>query len=247
MILHNTGGTDPRIAEALNIKLLDISNPGDEPNDGIMFTLDEFFHDQKADAAFKTPSGEIIKASRSFVYVDHMTVPESDASEVIAAAALFHKRKVAIKLKEIELLKDRESHSAFDGEHGAAPAEVAAQVEVRFNPYVKNAFGRDVLVHQATVEHRSSGLFTQEQGTKLYPALTLFEGPVFDLMDSLSLRVKILEADWYPRFDVREWYFDIHQELAAFNGQVPLTDGAEVSFESQYAKCRLEVRVYDQY
>jgi hypothetical protein len=247
IIMHHTGATDPRIAQAINIKLLDLDNPGDEPNDGIMYTLDEFFHDRKGGGAFKLPSGEVIASGHNYVYVDHMTVPESEPSVVAATATIFHKRKVRLTLNDVQLIKDRESHALFDGENGTAPAEITYDVEVRYNPYIKNTYGRDVLVHEASVEHRSAELYTQEEGTTLNPHMVIFEGPVFDQMTELRLDIKLLEADWYPRFNVKEWAFDIHQELASYHGQVPLVDKSVISFESEYLKAKIEMRVFEQY
>ena len=224
MIIHHTGATDPRIAQALNIQLLDLKNPGDEPNDGIMYTLDEFFHDQKPDAAFTAPDGTLLKSSHNYVYVDHMTVPSSEASVLIGMATLFHARKVRIEIKELEVYKDHESHAPFDGEHGTPPADIAAEVEVRFNPYVQQTWGKDILVHQATVAQRSPELFNQDQGAVTHPAYTIFEGPILDGMTELSLNLSLREVDWYPRFNVKEWSFNASDEMAAFNGQVPLTD-----------------------
>ncbi|MBM4398075.1 MAG: hypothetical protein FJ087_20605, partial [Deltaproteobacteria bacterium] len=118
-LIHHVGGTDPRIEEALNIALLDLDNPGDLPNDGIMYTEDEYFHAQAANASFLLPSGEASLATHSLVYEYHMQVPETDAAAVLATAALFHGRKVFVTLEELELKDDREADDLFDlSEHG---------------------------------------------------------------------------------------------------------------------------------
>jgi hypothetical protein len=247
-IIHHQAGTDPRIAQALNIQLLDLKNPGDEPNDGIMYTFDEFFRDQKPEAALIAPGGENLKAAHAYVYVDHMAVPETEATVLMGMAALFHRRKVSITLGEVELRKDREHYEAFDGEQGEPPAEIALESEVRFNPYVKDTFGRDVLVHQATVDHRSAEMYVQAVQTIANPGLVVFEGPVLDAMDSLHVDLTLVEADKYKRFGVEELrLIGAYDELAAYHGQVPLTDGAEVAFETEFARAVLGVKVTPQY
>jgi hypothetical protein len=246
MIIHHLGGTDPFIEEALNIPLLDLNNPGDLPNDGIMYTEDEYFHGQDAAVAFHTPAGDVLPSTHSFVREYHMQVPDTDAMGVLSVAGLFHHRKVRITLDEVEMKDDREADGLFDfSEHGTPPAEVVAEVEVRY-PWASQVLGRDVLVHEAKMDHRSVDMFVQEQGTFAHPGTVLFEGPVFDEMDSLKLKVDVLEADWYPRFDVQEWIADKDQELASFNGTVAFSD-EWVVFETGYARVRLKVQVFTLY
>lgn len=246
MIIHHVGGTDPFIAEALNIPLLDLNNPEDLPNDGIMYTEDQYFHKQSAAVAFHTKANAVLPASHTFVHAYHMAVPETDAYGVLSVAALFHHRKLRITLDEVELKNDREADSPLDlSEHGSPPAEIVVEVEVRY-PFVKQVLQRDVVVHEAKLAHRSADMFVQEQGTFAHPGLIVFEGPIFDEMDKVNLKVSLLEADWYPRFGVKEWVFDKDQELASFAGNVPLTD-PYVVFESKYARVRLKVEVFELY
>jgi len=244
--IHHTCATDPKIKEALNIALLDLNNPGDEPNDGIMYTFDEFFHEQHPDASAKLPDGKPMAATRSYAYFDHMTVPESEPAALLATAALFHKRKVVVTLKEVELKKDHESHGLFDGQNGKPPAEISFETEVRYNPYVMDAFGKNVLVHEDKTVYRSPPMYTQYQGQTMEPAIPVFAGPVFDEMDSLDLVFNLLEMDYYPRFGLGEWVWDKHQALIEVKGAVPLVNDV-LEYENDFARIRLEIRVVDMY
>jgi len=246
MLIHHACATDPKIAEAFGIQLLDLDNPGAEPNDGIMYTFDEFFHSQYGAAAFITPNGDIIESTHTYGYFDHMTLPETEGAGLLATAGLFHSRKVVVKLAQIELLDDREADNLFDSEHGTAPADVSWSVKVRYNPYVLETYGKNVLVHEDKPDHRSAPLFQQSQGQILVPGLVLFSGPVLDGMEALHLDFDLLEMDWYPRFGVGEWVFDPDQSLATYVGGIPLQDGV-IDVVSEYAKLKLEVRVYQMY
>ena len=71
-----------------------------------------------------TQAGRQVQPSTDAVYIDHMNLPKTDAAALLAAAKLFHRRRVVVTLQTIELFDDREHHQPFDGEHGAPPAEV---------------------------------------------------------------------------------------------------------------------------
>ena len=248
--IHHIGATDPAIKQALNIKLMDIINPDDEPNDGIMLTRDEHFHNQIASNQFVTKSGDKILPTFSLVHADHMNCPGTEAAGLTATAALFHKRKVIVRLTNIELLKDRESHALIpgtDGENGTPPAEIIVESEVRFNPYVLTTFGKDVLVHDDKLTYRTPVMWSQEQGKTFQPNLSVFEGPVLDQMTDMRMDLVALEVDWYPHYKVAEWAFNTDSTLVEFHGQVPLTDGATFTANNGYAKCTFTVRVYDLY
>ncbi len=245
MLIHHGCATDPRIEEALGIQLLDIDNPTHEPNDGIMYTFDEFFHDQPEALAFKTPSGQTVRPTHTTFYIDHMNYPDTEGAGLLATAGLFHDRKVRITLDEVHLFSDRENHSLGDGENGVAPAEISFESSVRFNPYIQETFGKNVVVHESKVEHRAPDLYIHPDGVEVQaPGLVIFEGPVFDAMTQLTLSMKLLEVDFYERYNVNEWRFDPHEELVSFSGQVPLTDH---TFEanSPYAKIVLRVEMFE--
>ena len=241
ILIHHTAATDPKIQTAFGTQLLDLNNPGDEPNDGIMYTLDEFFATQDKHGVTLDKAGKAVPSTRSFTFLDHMNNPKGDAAGLLSTAGLFHSRKVVITLAEVELYDDLEKDNPLDiKQQGLKPAEIAAEVAVTFDPYVAKTFSKSVLVHQARTEHRSAELFTMAEKDIKKPELVLFSGPVFDAMTSLKLSVWLLEMDWYPRFGVQEWIFDKHQQLAAWSGDVQLQDG---TFEFKNKNVRAVVRV----
>ncbi len=250
VLIHHTAATDPKIAQALNVQLLDLNNPGDEPNDGIMYTLDQFFHTQAADAAFVTPAGQTLPSTHSFVHVDHMACPGTEAAALLAAAGLFHSRKVVVELVEFELFDDKEKNDLFDfGDNGMPPAELVVEVEIRFDPYVQQTFGKTVLVHEAKLAHRSVEMWTQAEGTTTAPDQVVFAGPVFDAMTAMHAIVTVQEVDWYQRFNVVELggLLNVSKDVVGFAGALPLQDGAKVPFENKAGRGVLQVHVYTMY
>lgn len=245
-IIHHLCGTDPAIREALNIALLDLNNPGDEPNDGIMYTEDEYFHTQSRLGTLINPQGRYVRATHSYVREYHMAVPDTPQAVLLAAATLTGSRKVFLRIRSIELLNDRENKALFDGENGKPPAEVTLRTAVRYDPYVKDTFGRDVLVHEDRPEHRAAPLFRMSQNYTIDPDFMVYEGPVFDGMDTIRVEVELLEADWYPRFNCKEYQLDIHERLIQWTGDVPLQDG-NIDFQNEYAKVRMNVQVLPMY
>lgn len=240
--IHHHTASNPKIASALGIQLLDLDNPGDEPNDGIMYTLDQHFHAQNATGAFHPPGGEPLAASHTTFYIDHENLPDTDSFVLLAAAGLFHQRRVRITLKEVLLYKDFESQFPFDGQAGTPPAELMTEVRVRYNPYVQQTFGKNVLVHQTSREHRTSVIFPATQGKSAAPDLILFEGPLFDEMQALHLELDLMEADWYPRFGIFEWAFPPAAKVLGHAGSLALTAG-EVVLENNNARLVLNVQV----
>ncbi|MFH1812190.1 MAG: hypothetical protein ABIJ09_25865 [Pseudomonadota bacterium] len=98
MIIHHAGATDPHIQQAMGVTLLDLNNPADLPNDGIMYTDDEHFHRQDPSWAYTALDGQVLEPTLTLAYVDHMTLPQTDAAAVVAVAGLFERRKVRISL-----------------------------------------------------------------------------------------------------------------------------------------------------
>jgi hypothetical protein len=172
-----------------------------------------------------------------------MTLPNTEQAALMAAATLFHRRKVFITLTLVELYQDRETG---DGEHGDAPAEISVESMVRYNPYVQDTFGQDLLLHDDKISYRTPEMLTLDVGDILEPDLLIFAGPVFDDMTELYLDFKLLEVDWYPRMQVREWLFDAHQLILDHIGQVPLTDDI-IMLGSEYGRAWLEVKVVPLY
>ena len=247
VLMHHVASSDPHVKSALNIQLLEFNNPDDEPNDGIMYSYDTFFHRQSDAAAFALPNGARWPATRSFLYEYHEFVPDREATAVLAAAALKHHRKVRVAVRKLELLNDREKDGALDfSENGEPPAEIVVESRVWYNPYVLDAFGRDVMVAEDLHEYRTPTLFTQEQGDVSMPDHLIYEGPVFDDQGAITLDLKLLEVDWYRRYGVLEWAADQHEALASWQGSVTLEDQV-VAFESEHVKVELRVDVVDLY
>ena len=244
MLIHHTCGTDPWVSEAGDlVALLDLNNPADEPNDGIVYTFDEFFHEQAEPVRARTLAGAAVLPTRSFLRFDHFEVSESTASGVLAAAGLFHSRKVRIALTRLELLDDREKDGPLDfEENGEPPAEIVVENAVRYDPWLHEEHGLDVVVQRQELEDRSLELITATEGEVVETDLRVFEGPVFDGMDRLQLHVELLEVDWYHRLGIHEWGFDPHQGLLSADLDVPLEDG-EVALENERVRATLSVRV----
>jgi NAD-dependent dihydropyrimidine dehydrogenase PreA subunit len=254
LLIHHIGASDNRVKQAFNITLLDLMFPKkSDPNDGIMYTQDEYFHDQDTAVAAKSLAGDAVKPTRTFVYADHMNCPGTLNTAVNATAALFHHRKVVITVDKFELLKDRESHAPFDGEVGSPPAEIVVESEARFTPYLKTAFPKvteDLMVNNDKVEYRTAPEWQQNEKDTTNPNVVVFSGPVFDAMTDMNLHVWINEADIYPHYAVAEGIPFLNpptSPLVEFNGQVPLVDGSTFTASSQYGNATFKVRVYTMY
>jgi len=252
MIIHHSGATNPHIEEAIGFPLLDVNNPDNLPNDGIMYTDDEYFHDQRDSGRFTLPSGDRIRSSLNLVYVDHMTLPDenTEATVIVGAAQLGNSRKVKITLREVELLNDREKDSIFDiSENGYAPAEIAVEVEVRYNPYIIDNYGRDVLIHDDKLAYRTPNTWTMTQGeTQNFEEKVIYYGPIFDDMESLQLHMKLLEVDWYLKDNILEYAADVHEALLTYDGQIPLNQAhSSINAASEYARIIMDVDVYQLY
>ena len=92
-------------------------------------------------------------------------------------------------------------------------------------------------------------MFQATQGQSVAANQVIFAGPVFDDQQDLWLKAEILEADWYPRFDVRELALGIgdkHDALITFQGQVELRDHEFVA-ENEKARITIAVRVFSMY
>jgi len=247
MLIHHTIATDPKIKQALKIQLLDLNNPGDEPNDGIMYSLDQYFHSQQLAARMATKGGVKLASTRTWAFYDHMTNPGTSTVGVLGVAALYHKRKVVVTLEEIELYSDLEKDNLLDLKNtGEPPAEVGLEVVVRYDPFIKKLTGKSIVVSEQRVAHRSAELFTMKEKTTKKPGIVVFSGPVYDKQKALHLALSVLEVDWYPRFKVAEWLLDPHDMLVAVNQQLPLTDQT-YEFKSKAARIKLSVQVHTMY
>jgi hypothetical protein len=248
VLMHHVGATDPKIAEALNIQLLDLLGGGNEPNDGIMYTEDMYFWNQADSVAFKAVGGEAVRPGLTLVNVDHMTCPETEATGLLATAALFHQRKVEVKLVSFKLLNDLEKDNLLDfSQEGNAPAEVALEIAARFNPYVKKTWDKNVLVHDSRLATRTAPLWEQSQGQTLQPNAVVFQGPVLDEMKEMWLSVQLVEVDQYGPKQILENIGDPSDELLGFTGEVPLVDGHTWTVKNANGEATFAVRVWQLY
>ena len=183
--------------------------------------------------------------------MEHNGVKSDRAAALLAAAGLYGKRRVSVSIDRIELKNDFERDSLIDfSEGGNVPAEVVPEAWVKFNPYVQDTYAEDLVVHQETWADRVAGYFTQEEDQVLNPDYVLFEGPVFDEMDAISLKLRLLEADAYAAQGINEELLGIGQdtkELVTWEGSLPLTTGFTTEFENDNVIVRLKVRVIDLY
>lgn len=244
--IHHIVASDPRVSETANIvRLLDIQNPGDEPNDGIMFSLDELFDSQDEAVRLETAEGDRVLPTHTWLHRDHTLIKEAEGAHMVAAAALYHRRRVWVTLRELTLFDDRERDGPFDFEDlGEPPSEVAVEVDVGFGDWAARTFGVSPVVHRLRTDddERSSPLVVIGGAEPTPVELPLYAGPVFDGQPSLALRFEVLEMDRYRRFEVLEDLFDPHERLLEFAGEVPIADGEHV-VESPYARAVFEVRV----
>ncbi len=250
MLIHHVCTTDPRNASALNQPVLNWLLPN-TPNDGVLYTPDMYFHEMAPEVRRHTPRGYALEPSRSFMYMEHNGVKSDRAAALLATAGLYGKRRVSVSIDRIELKNDFERDSLIDfSEGGNVPAEIVPEAWVKFNPYVQDTWGEDLLVHQETWTDRVSGYFTQEEDQVLNPDFVLFEGPVLDAMDAIWVKVRLLEADSYAAQGINEELLGIGQdtkELATWEGSLPLTTGYTTEFSNDNVVVRLKVRVIDLY
>ncbi|MSP93183.1 MAG: hypothetical protein EXR79_15515 [Myxococcales bacterium] len=238
--IHHVGAMDPKIKQALGVQLLDLNNPGDDPNDGIMYTHDQHFHGQAENVSPKAKSGDPVAPTATWVFADHMACPETAAAGLMATAALFHQRVVAVRLVESSLQQSSE------GLLEPAPDDLALESEVRFDPYVQQAWQLDVKVHDDKVANRTAPLWQQKAGSTVpLQGVDVFRGPVLDGMTALRLDLKLIETDWYPHEGVKEVPFTQPAVIAEFHDFVKLVDGSVVQWKAKGWSGKLEVRVFD--
>lgn len=240
--IHHVSGTFPNLEEAMNVAVLDVMNPEDLANDGVLYLDDTYFHAMAPQARYRAADGALVPSTRSLLVVEHNQMKRDGSPGMTGAAALLGSRRVILKLAELELFDDGESHGAFDGQHGESPAEIAPEVVVRYDPYVTDTFGLPSTAHEDRVARRSAQVVSLPAGKVVQPDLQLFSGPVFDGMDSMHVAVDLIEVDWYPRRGVREWTAGANQSLGSHAAQVPLVDG-EFAFRNDKVRARFTVDV----
>ncbi len=243
VLMHHLVATNPAVSATADlVRLLDLNNPEDEPNDGIQYSLDEYFHEQPEALRFRTLAGEALMPTRSYLFIDHLEIGDTEGANALIAAGLFARRKVYLTVRDIELRSDREGDDVLDfEEQGRAPAEIAVQSVIRYPRPDGN-----VVVGEQRVEHRSPEIFHLREGRPIDADYRIFEAPVFDDMQTLGVQLDLLEVDFYPRFGVREWALDIHESLGGLHADLPLEDGRHV-IDTEYVRAEIELRVVELY
>jgi hypothetical protein len=251
MLIHHICTDDPRNQSFFGQPVLNLLELN-VPNDGVLYTPDMYFHSMAPDVQRHTPLGYSLSSSRTFVYAEHNAAKDDRAIAALATAAMYGKRRVTLSIDRIELKNDLEKDSLFDfSEGGNAPAEIVPEVEVRFNPYILDTFGEDLVVHRETITDRVAGYFTQEEDTvKTSLDYVLFEGPVFDEMTDIWMSLKLTEADAYAAAGINEELLGIGQdtkELASWSGSIALKSGDTFEFSNDNVNVRIKVRVINLY
>ncbi len=229
ILIHHVLADSPYIEEEFwGLPLLDVVNVDSLPNDGIMWTDDQYFHDQAEEARFTAADGSLLKASRSYVYYDHFAMRGSASTGVVASASLLGSRRVTVTVQSMTLWDDREKDDLWDfDESGEPPAEVVVESAVTW-PWVASTTGTDPVVDERRMSHRVVPVTSLMEGETASPGLLVFEAPVFDEMETIRLGLTVLEADWYPTFGVSENVFDSDEILGETVLDVPIVSGTQV-------------------
>jgi hypothetical protein len=257
ILIHHVGATNPAVPQAAGLPLLDsipTENPQGNPNDGIMFTFDEFFHSQSPAASVQTPSGMVVPATHSYEYIGHIDEPSSETAHMLMAAGLYHRRKVLVTLQSITLNRDFELHPTDASTYtmtGSPPGEVVAETNVDYNSYTLPTFGTSATIHTDTIAYRSADMFQQIQATTLMPNQIIFEAPVFDGQTDFDLSATLTETDYYLRYGLQENMLapllSTDQPIISYTGMnEPLTNHT-IPVTNTAATIQLQVQVVDMY
>lgn len=198
ILIHHMGANKASLPQAAGISLLDgipNENPGNEPNDGIMFTSDEYFRSQSAAASVNTPDAGPVASTHVFDYIDHIDQPSSEEAKAMMVAALYNQRKVVVTLKSLTLNMDFENDELL--ETGVPPAEVVAEVVADYSPYTLPKYGVSAVIDNDTIAYRTATMYQQTLSTTVMPNQVVFEAPVFDDQTDFNLNVKLTETDYY--------------------------------------------------
>jgi hypothetical protein len=243
--MHALTGSDP-VATAAILRPLDVTNPTDEPNDSILYARDTFFVAQDPAVRFVALDGTPVLPSHTWHHATHPQMEENVGAIAVAAAALFHHRRVTITLRGVTLHDDHEQPGGFST-FGEPPADLACDVRVSYDPYLADTFGTpSVLVHEQTLGDRSAPFFQMREGETASADAVLFDAPVFDDQTSLHLAFDLREVDHYPHFGVTELPSGDGSVLGSIDADVPLADGA-IEIDTPDVRATVEVRVQTLY
>lgn len=246
ILLHQITCSDPAATTALGgiARPLDVVEPG-EPNDSILYARDTFFTAVAEDNLVIARDGTRLAPSQSWTHARHHGVEEDAGALAITAAALWHRRRVTIRMTSLEVLDDHERRSSLDlARFGDAPAEVAPEVVVRLAP-------GGAIVHERRVSHRSADLVIAREGEVTPVSEIVFDAPVFDDQRDLVLELTLREVDRYERFGVDEAppgvsLLSSGDELLRVSRTIPLEAGT-IELESEDARATLVVDVVEIY
>ena len=242
--IHHIVANDS-IIESIDLPLLDLFNPDSLPNDGILFTQEQWFADQDEDAQYTFADGSQLPTSRTYHEVDHFVVSEDAAPMAVATAALTGTRRMRITLDSITLNDDREADSIFDfSETGFGAAEVVVETEVAW-PYLEDEYDFGLILDERDRNNRVVPVISMDEGDTIDNlGLVLYDSPVLDAMDEIELNIDLREVDWYPTADVTEWLFDADSGLGSWFDSITIEEQT-IELTLDDADLTLEVEIFD--
>lgn len=244
ILIHHLLASKPTLDQALNLPVLEFHNPDDRPNDAIMWTDDEWFHEMASVARYPAADGTLLRSSRSYYNTDHFVINEIPGAHAQAGAALVGSRRVQVTLDAIMLSDDREKDNAFDfSETGTGRAEVMVQTEVWW-PWLQTLVGSSPVMGERLRTHRVLPIDRMFEGDVKTPQRVIYEAVVFDEMDAITMHIDAVEVDWYPTEDVNEYAFDPDQRLGETWIDVPLADDV-LQLDLGRVVLELQIQMFD--
>ncbi|MCB9681957.1 MAG: hypothetical protein H6733_10855 [Alphaproteobacteria bacterium] len=192
ILVHHVLADDPLLdADFAALPLLDLSNPAERANDGIMWTDDEAFLSVSPRARFVTDEGQDVLPTATFVHVDHFAAREHVGAHLVGAAALVGTRRFEVVVSSLDV-----------GDVGETDSEIAFETTVRW-PDADQRFGVDAVIDERTIAHRVAPV-VPVHGTSAQPGLVLHSAMVFDEDTAVELALTVREVDRYPFVGIRE-------------------------------------------
>jgi hypothetical protein len=239
ILISSLGGSDPTLDEAANLFSLDsIHNPHELPNDAIVFTLEAYFPKERVVNRVSSLEGRALLPSFAVLHDSHNEITRDEGAHLLASSALYGHTRVRVALSSVTLVDDHEHHSAFDGNLGAAPAEVSAEMLLSL-PRPDGI----VLVDERKVSEHTPDVTIMSAGDTVAPDVELFSGFVPDDQQDLQLALTLVEVDHYVRFDIDESTLFPTSTLTSLTTTVPLVDGSVVDVPGTDAQAQLTITV----
>ena len=234
VLIHSFGGSDQTFDETFNlISLGALDNPDGLPHDGLIFTMEAYFHDQATENRPLTSSGSAQSPTHGILHMSHNELPRAPGAALVAHAALFGRRYAFVTVDEITVIDDHEGFLEMP------PAEVAVDSKV----FVDTGPG-PVLIDERSVQNATAELVPILEGETGDASFSVYGGPLPEGPQTLGLRLSIVEVDNYKRFGIDEAPLFPTAELVGFEGSVELRNHA-FFVESASARARIVVRVED--